>query len=98
MASRSPDRISIRQWRPKVEIVAAMHTHRWEVVAKCGKCALQMKVDLQRVKRERGPTMVLWDRDARCRRVGCNGRMVFMAKGPGMAFFEGPPAWRRGRE
>ena len=106
MASRNVDRLSVRDWRPRVETVAAMRRERWEVVAKCPRCALTMKVDLARVARERGPQASLWDRDAPCRRAGCAGRMVFMAKGPGMAFFETltghvvekPPAWRRGRD
>lgn len=106
MASRNPDRISTRDWRPKVETVAAMQGHRWEVIARCFTCGLEVVVDLARVARERGPQTSLWDRQSACKRRGCNGRMVFMAKGPGMAHFEllagkpaeNPPAWRRGRD
>ena len=106
MGHRNPDRISIVERRPGCESVETMIMKRWSVRAHCLTCRLELDVDLFRVASERGPQTSLWDRDAKCRRQGCRGRMVFEAKAPGMVAFErlagqpvkSEPAWKRGRE
>ena len=82
-----------------------MIAHRWHVVAKCFVCRMEIPVDLQRIVRERGPTTVLRDRDAACRGRGCKGRMMFMARRPGVDRYDAlagrpqkrVPAWKRGQ-
>jgi hypothetical protein len=106
MGQRHPDRISIVERRPGCETVEAMTARRWLVQARCPSCRLTLDVDLFLVGSVKGPRTRLWDRDAKCRRHGCKGRMVFEAKAPGMVTFERlaghpvkrEPAWKRGRE
>lgn len=106
MGHRNPDRISIVERRPAGETVADMISHHWKVVAKCFVCRLEVEVDLPRIVREKGLATSLWDRDAKCRSRNCKGRMVFMARAPGMDRFDllagrpkpREPAYRRGRE
>jgi hypothetical protein len=105
MGHRNLDRISIVERRPGCETVEAMAAHRWQVRAKCPSCRLELDVDLFLVGSVKGPKTSLWDRDVKCRRHGCKGRMVFEAKAPGMLSFERlaghpvkrEPAWKRGR-
>jgi hypothetical protein len=106
MGSRNADRISIVEWRAKVETVEQMFMAGWRVQAHCYACNLTLDVDLARVGTLRGPDTVLWDRDAGCRRHGCEGRMKFQAKVPGTYTYQAlaghpvkrEPAWKRGRE
>jgi hypothetical protein len=87
------------------ETVADMIRSHWQVVAKCFTCRLEIPVDLPRIVREKGLETSRWDRDAKCRSKGCNGRMVFTAEAPGMDRFDllagqpqpQDPAWKRGR-
>jgi hypothetical protein len=88
MASRSPDRIPIVDWRPKVETVEHMINENWRVKARCAACRLELDVDLFRVGSLRSPDLVLWDRDTGCRGHGCSGRMTFLAKVPGTHVFQ----------
>ena len=106
MGHRNPDRISMTERRPGCETVEAMIQKRWIVKARCRTCGLEAAVDLWVVASVRGPQTSLWDRDAKCRRYLCKGRMVFEAKAPGMTHFDTlaghpvkqEPAWKRGRE
>jgi len=106
MGHRNPDRISIVERRPGCETVEAMAARRWLVRAVCRTCRLELDVDLFLIGSVKGPQTSLWDRDAKCRRHSCRGRMVFEAMAPGMTRFEQlaghpgkrEPAWRRGRE
>lgn len=105
MGNRNADRISIVMRRAAGETVGDMIRSHWKVVAKCFVCRLEVEVDLPRIVREKGLTTSLWGRDAKCRSRGCKGRMVFMARAPGMDRFDllagqpppRDPAWKRGR-
>jgi hypothetical protein len=98
MGSRNPDRIPIRMWRSKVETVADMQRERWEVITSCQKCGLAMVADLALIARETGPATSLWNRSGACRRIGCTGVAVFMAKAPGKGFHEALSApWQEGK-
>jgi len=89
MGNRDVDRISIVEWRPKIETVAQMFEAGWKVQAHCYACHLTLDVDLARVGTLRGPQTLLWDRDSGCRRHGCKGRMRFQAKVPGAHTYQG---------
>jgi hypothetical protein len=88
MGSRNLDRIPIRMWRSKAETVAEMLAQKWEVITSCQKCGLAMVADLALIARETGPATSLWNRSSPCRRIGCTGAVVFMAKVPGVAFHQ----------
>jgi len=66
----------------------AMARDRWDVISICEKCGLVMRVNLGLIVRVSGPATSLWNRKARCRRVGCTGFVVFQARAPGMAMHE----------
>jgi len=61
---------------------------RWDVISNCEKCGLMMRVDLAMIARVSGPATSLWNRKARCRRIGCLGFVVFQARAPGMSCHE----------
>ena len=46
------------------------------------------RVDLGVIARISGPNTSLWNRKARCKKVGCVGFVEFQAKAPGMAWHE----------
>ena len=45
-----------------------------------------MRVNLAVLIRVSGPDLSLWNRKARCRRVGCLGHVEFQGKAPGTSF------------
>ena len=105
MGSRNPDRIHLSARRSRCETVAQMLEQRWEVTARCRHCRTDLRVDLRTIAAIRGPGFSLWNRNSRCRVVGCRGVVEFSAKAPGMVMFErlstppvregpaAPPAW-----
>ncbi|MEP6967437.1 MAG: hypothetical protein ABI906_05105 [Pseudomonadota bacterium] len=81
--------------RQRCETVERMRRDGWDVISRCERCGLIMRVDLGLVIRVSGPTVSLWNRKARCRRLGCTGWVEFQARAPGMGFHEplsAPPA------
>jgi hypothetical protein len=46
------------------------------------KCHLTMMVDLPLIAKVSGPNTVLWNRQARRKRIGCGGTVEFHAKPP----------------
>jgi hypothetical protein len=54
----------------------------WDVLSLGRACQLTMRVDLVLVERVSGPQAVLWNRQARCRRIGCDGVVEFWGKNP----------------
>jgi len=64
--------------------VGAMLRDRWDVISVCDVCALAMRVDLALVAKVSGARVSLWNRKARCRRLGCKGWVEFRARAPGM--------------
>jgi hypothetical protein len=85
-------------WRSKVETVADMLRERWDVITSCQKCGLAMVADLALIARESGPTTSLWNRSSPCRRIGCTGSVVFMARAPGKTYHEPLSApWPEGK-
>jgi hypothetical protein len=107
MGSRNPDRISIQARRRQGETVADMMAAGWDVISECRTCGLMMQTDLDLIAWRSGAKTSLWNRKARCRRLHCNGFVVFKAKAPGMAWHEElsaddrvpdpVPAWIRAR-
>ncbi len=88
MGHRNPDRVPLAMRRARCESVADMIRERWEVISKCQACGLVMQVDLALIARVRGGETSPWNRRQRCRRLGCNGHVEFMAKAPGMTIHE----------
>ena len=83
MGQRNADRIPITMRRAQCETVADMAAAGWDVITACRACGLAMAVDLALVARVSGPKTTLWNRKARCRRIGCAGWVDFRAKAPG---------------
>jgi len=84
MGSRNPDRVPLSMRRARCETVADMRAERWDVLSKCRDCGLLMRVDLDLIIKVSGPRVSLWNRKARCRRIGCCGWVDFQARAPGM--------------
>ena len=106
MGQRNPDRIPIAHRRSRCETVGQMLQQRWEVTCRCRACRLEMRCDLRTIAIVRGAGFSLWNRNSRCRRVGCLGVVEFYAKAPGMSHADRlatsdatdePPAWLRNR-
>ena len=57
-----------------------MLAERWDVIAVCGRCGLVTRVNLGIIAKVRGRGFSLWNRKARCRKVGCSGHVAFHAK------------------
>lgn len=74
-----------------------MRAAGWTVRAVCQKCRVSLRVSLDQMIREMGPSEIIWGRRPPCRVDGCEGRVVFsvqavprgtlvpMAKPPGDA-------------
>lgn len=88
MGHRNPDRVPLSYRRERCETVGQMQRDGWEVVSCCQVCGLVMRVDLAALIKLRGPNLSLWNRKARCRRVGCLGHVAFQGRAPGMTFHE----------
>jgi len=88
MGRRNPDRIPMREWRSNAETVADMQRKGWDVISSCQKCGLAMATDLVVIARLSGPATSLWNRSSPCRRIGCTGAVVFLAKIPGRSMHE----------
>jgi hypothetical protein len=82
MGFRNYDRWSAVEWRRTAETVEQMRRAGWDVVSYCRTCHLTMTVDLDVIATLRGPQTVLWNRQARCRRIGCGGTVEFRGKNP----------------
>jgi hypothetical protein len=88
MGSRNRDRIPLVYRRSKCETVTDMRRAGWDVLSRCDACGLVMRVDLALIETVSGPATSLWNYRARCRRVGCTGRVDFLARAPGMGWHE----------
>lgn len=88
MATKHPDKISPRDWRPGAETVGQMLERRWEIVAHCRACGCRTLVDLRVTIAMRGPGFSLWNKHTRCRQLAwggrCRGWIDFEFKAPGM--------------
>ncbi len=88
MGRRNADRIAISNFRRAVATVADMLRERWEVISKCNSCGLMMPVNLDVIAWRSGAKTVLWNRKARCKRIGCQGWVEFQARFPGVGFYQ----------
>lgn len=86
MPRRNPARIPLAARRPVCESVDDMRRLGWDVISRCPTCGLVMRVDLSALATLRGPSFSLWNRKARCRRLGCTGHASFQARAPDMAW------------
>ena len=82
MGSKNLDRWSAEDWRRTAETVAKMRTNGWDVISHCPKCNLTMRVDLALIERVSGGGTVLWNRQSKCRRIGCTGMVEFQGRPP----------------
>jgi hypothetical protein len=88
MGSRNLDRISPSEWRLRCPTVAELMRDHIDVIAKCERCGLQTVVDLRVVALVSGPAASLWNRKARCKKLGCGGWVHFEAKFWGMNIYQ----------
>ncbi|HEX4197591.1 MAG TPA: hypothetical protein VHZ26_09115 [Caulobacteraceae bacterium] len=88
MGRRNADRIPISYYRRAVATVADMLREHWEVISKCNSCGLMMPVDLDLIAWRSGARTILWNRRARCKRIGCQGWVEFQARVPGVGFYQ----------
>lgn len=82
MGSKNLDRWSREDWRAHTRTVGEMAARGWHVFSRCESCHLAMVVDLKLVAYVSGPQVVLWNRRAPCRRMGCTGIVRFHGKPP----------------
>ena len=82
MGGPNPDRWPIEAWYRKARTVGDMQRAGWKVISFCRACRLAMPVDLRVITRLSGAGVVLWNREAKCRRIGCNGVVDFHGKPP----------------
>ena len=89
MGSRNLDRIPMSDWRAKCETVGQMRRAGWRFVrARCETCRAEFQVDLDRVIRERGPKVSLWNRRQACPKASCGGQVHFMVRIPGLPAYQ----------
>lgn len=88
MGAKNLDRIPIAAWRGKCETVWEMQQAGWPIISHCQKCRLSMPVDLDLVIWKLGAKASLWNRHPRCRRIGCEGRIDFQVKLPGVGYYQ----------
>ena len=77
------DRYTPADWRRAGPTVRAVIENRWRVYTECEVCDLRMVADLARIAKARGNAFSLWGQTAKCRRMGCPGRVIFHAQPPG---------------
>ena len=82
MSRRNYERWPAVEWRRSAETVAQMRRGGWEVISYCRACHLMMRADLALIELQRGPNVVLWNRQTECRRIGCAGIVEFQGKPP----------------
>jgi hypothetical protein len=80
MGGPNPDRWPTSAWCRKARTVGDMQRAGWKVISFCSTCRLAMPVDLRVIIRLSGPGAVLWNRQAKCRRIGCDGVVEFQGK------------------
>lgn len=68
--------------RRLAETVSEMREQGWDVIARCDRCGVLLRVDLRVVIRTRGPAFSLWNQSTRCRVVGCTGWVRFLGRSP----------------
>jgi hypothetical protein len=82
MGTKRPDMIPLADWRPGAETVDKMQSAGWDVFTQCRACGLKMAADLALIAKVSGGATSLWNRKARCRRLGCSGFVDFWGKPP----------------
>ena len=82
MGHRNFDRWPAEAWRRSAETVGRMRANGWDVIAYCRVCNLTVRVDLSVIEALRGPHLALWNRQGKCRRLGCEGLVEFQGRPP----------------
>jgi hypothetical protein len=88
MGAKNLNRIPVDAWRLKYPTVAELARDHVEVISSCRQCGLNMPVDLGLVAKVSGPATSLWNRTARCKRIGCSGWVDFKAKFRGLNIYQ----------
>lgn len=83
MGRKNLDRYTSADWRRAGPTVRAVIENRWRVYTECEVCELRMVADLPRIAQAKGNAFSLWGQTAKCRRMGCPGRVIFHAQPPG---------------
>ena len=83
MGRKNLDRYTPADWRSAAPTVRAAIENRWRVYTECEICELRMVADLPRIAHAKGSGFSLWGQTAKCRRMGCPGKVTFHAQPPG---------------
>lgn len=83
MGYKKPERRALSELLHPGNTAGQMRRDGWRVRARCLHCQLELLVDLDSVIKLNGYGVKLWGRSPRCRRVGCEGRMIFLGSPPG---------------
>ena len=69
-------------WQGYAGTIGRMQDLCWSLTMHCGLCDLAMVADAKAIIRARGKNYSPWGKSARCRRLGCGGRMRMKAHDP----------------
>lgn len=83
MSFKRPERRSLHHHLTTPSSIGQMRRNGWRVQARCVRCHLDLRVDLSVMTELRGFDFVLFGKTSRCRRMHCEGRMIFMGAPPG---------------
>lgn len=83
MGYKRPDRRPLHHHLSTPSSIGQMRRDGWVVIARCRACDLDLRIDLSLMIRLNGGDLVLFGKSCRCRRLNCEGRMVFLATPPG---------------
>ncbi|MFN7390323.1 hypothetical protein [Brevundimonas sp.] len=83
MGRRNLDRYRPDDWRAAAPTVRTAIDNRWRVFTESEVCELRIVADRRRIAEVKGQNHRLWGQTARCRRMGCPGKVVFHAQPPG---------------
>ena len=80
MGGQNPDYLGSLITTERAWTVVQLWSLRAQVEARCDRCAVRLRVDLDGLIRARGPDYSLWNKTPRCRVIGCDGRVGFWAR------------------
>jgi hypothetical protein len=92
MGYKKPERRDLSELLHPHNQAGQMQRDGWRLRTRCLHCQLELLCDYEVLIRMNGRAFRPWGRTTRCRRVGCDGMMIFMGSPPGwhLAFW---PLW-----
>lgn len=83
MGYKKPERRGLHDLLHPHIMLGQMQRDGWLIRTRCLHCQLDLLGDFEVLIRMNGHDFKPWGRAPRCRRVGCDGTMVFMGSPPG---------------